>query len=184
MADIFISYKREDRKYAKKIAELLTQRGHDVWWDIELLPGDKFADEINVILNKVKATVVLWTPNSKNSPWVKSEALRAFNNNTLIPALLKNTEIPVPFNTLHTLDLTSWESDGISSTLNALVTAVDKKVGTRDQDKQILSDKEVDEALQKPKHELEYWESISSSRNQSIQEYQLYIDKFGEKSTF
>ncbi|MES9943314.1 MAG: toll/interleukin-1 receptor domain-containing protein [Candidatus Thiodiazotropha sp. 6PLUC2] len=184
MADIFISYKREDREYAKKIAELLAQRGHDVWWDIELLPGDKFTDEINAILNKVKATVVLWTPDSKESPWVKSEALTAFNNNTLIPVLLKDTEIPVPFNTLHTLDLTSWGTKEVSADLGTLVNSVEQKLGSPEQVNPPISEREVDEALQRPQHELEYWESVSSSLNQSIQEYELYIEKYGQDGAF
>ncbi|HIG43264.1 MAG TPA: TIR domain-containing protein [Gammaproteobacteria bacterium] len=45
MNKVFLSYKREDASYASVLAQSLKVRGYDVWWDFELLPGDKFADE-------------------------------------------------------------------------------------------------------------------------------------------
>ncbi len=74
MTDIFISYKREDKRYAKIIAEYLVYEGYEVWWDIELLPGERFADEINEVISKAKLIVVLWTPEAIASDWVKAEA--------------------------------------------------------------------------------------------------------------
>ncbi len=40
MADVFISYKREDRELAERLAHALEQLGFDVWWDFDLLAGD------------------------------------------------------------------------------------------------------------------------------------------------
>ncbi|MBT3017409.1 MAG: toll/interleukin-1 receptor domain-containing protein [Candidatus Thiodiazotropha sp. (ex Clathrolucina costata)] len=99
MTDIFISYKREDRKRAHAIAEMFVSHGYDVWWDIELLPGQKFADEINSVISKAKAVVVLWTPKSVLSDWVKAEAAIAFDRSILIPAWLEKVTIPAPYNT-------------------------------------------------------------------------------------
>jgi len=184
MTDIFISYKREDRGCAKKIAEYLISEGYSVWWDIELLPGDKFADEINMVLKDAKLIVVLWTPESIRSNWVKSEATVGLRNDTLLPVDLRETEIPVPFNTLHSLDLTSWFLNQDKGKLNALADAVSRRIGPSRKTPERLTDEEVKDALERPKHEVEFWMSISASAKQTADEYQLYIDKYGENGSF
>ncbi len=184
MTDIFISYKREDRDYAKKIAENLISKGYSVWWDIELLPGDKFADEINIVLNEAKLIIVLWTPDSIQSNWVKSEATVGLKNNRLIPVHLRETEIPVPFNTLHSLDLTSWFSDQDETRLNSLVDSVSRKIQPSKKTTEKITEEEVRDELERPKHEVEFWASITTSSKQTTAEYQLYLDKYGESGSF
>ena len=49
MADVFISYKREDRQTAERISIALEQLGFDVWWDFELLSGDKYRNVIRAL---------------------------------------------------------------------------------------------------------------------------------------
>ncbi len=184
MTDIFISYKRDDRNYAKKIAEQLISKGYKVWWDIELLPGDQFADEINIVLKEAKLIIVLWTPESIQSNWVKSEATIGLKNNTLLPVNLRETEVPVPFNTLHSLDLKSWFLDQDKSGLSVLEDAVARKIGGRDRVIEEITGEEISVALEGPKLEVEFWRSISTSSTQTAEEYQLYIDKYGEKGSF
>ncbi len=184
MTDIFISYKREDRSYARMIAEYLIARGYSVWWDIELLPGDKFADEINIVLKDSKLIIVLWTPESIRSNWVKSEATIGLKNNTLLPVYLRETEIPVPFNTLHSLDLKSWFLDQDKASLNTLADAVERKIGPSKKISERITKEELNDALDRPKHEVEFWMSISTSPKQTATEYQLYIDKYGENGSF
>ena len=67
MYDIFISYKREDRAKAHSLAEALAAHGIKVWWDIELLPGDRFSDEISAVIKNTFATIVLWSESSVKS---------------------------------------------------------------------------------------------------------------------
>jgi hypothetical protein len=42
MADVFLSYAREDRATASLIAGALTSRGWSVWWDRKIAPGHTF----------------------------------------------------------------------------------------------------------------------------------------------
>ena len=42
MADIFLSYAREDSDRAKRVAQKLTECGWEVWWDATVTPGSKF----------------------------------------------------------------------------------------------------------------------------------------------
>lgn len=52
MADVFISYAREDRARAKRLAGALEARGLSVWWDREILAGQAFDEVIEAELRK------------------------------------------------------------------------------------------------------------------------------------
>lgn len=184
MTDVFLSYKREDRDYARAIAEYLIEDGYEVWWDINLLPGDRFADEINEILNIAKAIVVLWTPEATNSYWVKSEATVGLSRNNLIPVRLRDVNIPVPFNTLHALDLSTWHGDPSASELRLLREAISQKVVGVASETAKRSPEEVSRILAKPEHEVEFWTSITTADEQTIEEYELYLKRYGENGSF
>ena len=57
MADVFISYAREDRAVAQLLAQGLEAGGRSVWWDREILPGNDFAELIAAELARAKAVV-------------------------------------------------------------------------------------------------------------------------------
>ncbi|MFT3728108.1 MAG: toll/interleukin-1 receptor domain-containing protein [Terricaulis sp.] len=61
MADVFISYKREDRARIAPIARVLEERGYTVWWDLELVAGQKWARKIKAELDAAKCVIVAWT---------------------------------------------------------------------------------------------------------------------------
>jgi len=182
MADIFISYKHQDREKAHALAEYFIGHGYDVWWDIELLPGQQFADEINTVINQAKAVIVLWTPDSVNSVWVKSEAFTAMERGTLVPVWLKKVDLPVPYNTLHTIDLASWEGDSTDPILASLLQGVSDLIGrsgTAESDSVVLEDE-----LKKYRPEAEYWKTITSSQLQSAEEYRAYLNEYGDEGNF
>ena len=104
MADIFISYARPDREIAKGLAEALTSRGYQVWWDYELLGGDEFRDVILDELRAAKAVIVIWTGNSAKSPFVRDEASRAQSQNKLVATSVDGFDtkmLPLGFGGLH-----------------------------------------------------------------------------------
>ena len=184
MTDVFISYKRQDRNKARALAETLAKRGYDVWWDIELLPGQRFADEINAVLNTAKVAIVLWTPEAVGSDWVKSEASVALNREILIPARLTEVDIPAPYNTLHTSDLTSWDGSVDAAVLNELLTGVAKLAGKPVMPESPLSNDDIEDTLARPKYEVEFWITVSNKKPQSIAEYKAYLDKYGKNASF
>ena len=47
MADVFISYAREDRQWVEKLAEQLQAEGFSVWWDWDLLVGKRYRETID-----------------------------------------------------------------------------------------------------------------------------------------
>ena len=57
MAQIFISYSKDDQTAARLLAAFLEAEGYDVWWDTSLLSGDKFRKVIMEELAKARAAL-------------------------------------------------------------------------------------------------------------------------------
>ena len=89
MADIFISYKREEAGQAGRLAHVLEQFGYSVWWDVALLSGDEYRDVIAEMIDKCAAVIVLWSPLAVRSTFVRSEASYAQRQDKLLPGMLK-----------------------------------------------------------------------------------------------
>jgi len=54
MADVFLSYAREDRDCAEKLARALVERGWTVWWDLRIQVGRSFSETIERELDAAK----------------------------------------------------------------------------------------------------------------------------------
>ncbi len=102
MADVFLSYAREDVEIASKLADLLEANGLVVWWDRRLIAGDDIDGVIEKALETAKAVVVLWSPHSVESRWVRSEANLAADANKLVPVKIAECKLPLSFRGLHT----------------------------------------------------------------------------------
>jgi hypothetical protein len=74
MADLFLSYAREDRGVAERLAAALEAEGYSVWWDRHLTGGSEFARDIERELNAAGVVLVAWSDAARESPWVKDEA--------------------------------------------------------------------------------------------------------------
>ena len=74
MANVFLSYAREDTARAGPLAQALEAFGHSVWWDQNITGGEQFAHAIEQALNDADAVVVVWTDAACRSPWVRDEA--------------------------------------------------------------------------------------------------------------
>ena len=77
MNDIFLSYASPDRAVAKKFADVLESFGWSVWWDREIPLGTNFDRVIEEELKAARCVVVLWSKESVQSTWVRSEASSA-----------------------------------------------------------------------------------------------------------
>jgi hypothetical protein len=108
MSDLFISYAAADRETAEQLAARLESEGWSVWWDREIPIGTSFDVAIDQALKEARAVVVLWSPASVVSEWVKSEAGEAKRQGRLLPVIIRSTELPLEFRRLQTVDLTGW----------------------------------------------------------------------------
>ncbi len=85
MADIFISYKSEERALPEALASDLRAAGYSVWWDVDLVGGAAFRAQILEQLTAARAVIVIWTPASVQSEFVLDEADHAKREGKLIP---------------------------------------------------------------------------------------------------
>lgn len=111
MADVFLSYVREDRSRAADVAAALTRQGWTVWWDRQILPGNTFEREIAQQLADARCVVVLWSRTSVTSDWVRDEASEATNRRKLVPVLIDDVTPPFGFRQYHNANLASWTGD-------------------------------------------------------------------------
>lgn len=105
---LFISYSHEDKPVAKQVAEALTERGYDVFWDAKIPPGTTFDTYIFENLQGSNAVVVLWSKNSIHSDYVKEEAEYAKNHRMLVPLNVDGTDLPFGFTRIQATDISGW----------------------------------------------------------------------------
>lgn len=100
---VFLSYSHRDKPLAMRVADALGSAGADVWAaDHHIFPGDNWAEEIGRGLEACDAMVVLVTPDSMESPWVRHDIQFALGQtqyqDRLVPVFVGGTadlaEIP------------------------------------------------------------------------------------------
>ena len=123
MADIFLSYAKEDREAARRIAEVLESCGWSVFWDRKIVAGDNWRQVVQSELDAAAAVVVLWSDASVASTWVIEEAERG--RRRLVSVLIAEADIPIGFGSLHAIDLIEWKG-GRTDSVAALVDATAK----------------------------------------------------------
>ena len=109
--DVFISYARASEDEARRVVELLRDKGFSVWRDDELPAHRAYSDVIEERLKSAKAVVVLWSAGSAKSHWVRAEADTAREAGALIQASLDGVLPPMPFNQIQCADLKGWTGD-------------------------------------------------------------------------
>ena len=77
MIDVFISYAREDRRFAAELAQMLEKHNYQVWWDWNLIGGANYREIIGGKLKEARKVIVLWSENSVHSAFVIDEAQEA-----------------------------------------------------------------------------------------------------------
>lgn len=128
MADIFVSYSRTDKVAVAPLVTALEAQGWSVWWDPEITPGDEFDKLIGAELESARAVVVVWSPASVESRWVKGEARDAADRGVLVPVRVENARLPIDVRSIHTIDLDGWAGNRGSAPFKALCTALDAKL--------------------------------------------------------
>ena len=121
MADIFISYKREDREWAKALAAVLERQGWSVWWDARIRGGSRFGKVISAELAKARCVIVLWSNRSIDSEWVLDEAQEGKNRDILVPLFIEKVTPPMGFRRIHALDFVGWSKSGDDHRIHSLV---------------------------------------------------------------
>jgi adenylate cyclase len=128
MADIFVSYSRTDKARVAPLVSALEAQGWSLWWDPEISPGDEFDALIGAELESARAVVVVWSPTSVDSRWVKGEARDAADRGVLVPVRFENARLPIDVRAIHTIDLDDWSGKRDSAAFRALCSALETKL--------------------------------------------------------
>ncbi len=111
MADIFVSYKKEDAGRVVRIVEGLREAGFSVWWDHGIAPGAQWDQTIQKELNDAKMVVAVWSELSISAPWVKEEAGVGKARGKLLPVRIDDVEPPLGFGLIQMAGLIDWDGD-------------------------------------------------------------------------
>jgi adenylate cyclase len=129
LADIFVSYSRQDKALVAPLVAALEAEGWTVWWDPEIAPGEEFDALISRELESARSLVVVWTATSVESRWVRGEARDAADRGVLVPVRFGSTKLPIDFRAVHTTDLDQWAEDRQGSAFRGLCKALEAKLG-------------------------------------------------------
>lgn len=139
MANLFLSYSREDAERVQLLANALEREGHDVWWDRHISGGEEFADVIEQALASADLVVVCWTENSVHSAWVRDEAAMGRDSGRMVPVALDNCIPPLGFRQFQTIDLSDWNGRRRSRALEPLKDVIANKQSGADQQGKVAS---------------------------------------------
>jgi formylglycine-generating enzyme required for sulfatase activity len=122
VSDIFVSYKKENRAYAEQFANCFAEQGFSVWWDEDITPRQAWDVTIEREIETATSVVVLWSPLSVNSDWVRNEAHYGHDRNKLVPVMIERCDLPLAFRLTQTVDLCGWDGDRANRQWRKLVT--------------------------------------------------------------
>jgi molecular chaperone DnaK len=108
MADIFLSYAREDQILARLLAQALEAPGWSVWWDRRIPHGRDFGVYIQEQLDSASCIIVLWSKASVASQFVRDEAHEGLATQRLVPVVIDGVKPPLGFRQLQAANLSDW----------------------------------------------------------------------------
>ena len=108
MADVFLSYARDDQSLAERLSTALERAGYSVWWDRNLAGGARYLNATEAELNAAKAVLVVWTKTSIASHWVADEAGAGRDTGRLVPITPDGSMPPLGFRQFQVIDFSRW----------------------------------------------------------------------------
>jgi serine/threonine-protein kinase len=133
MADVFISYKAEDRRRLQPLVQALQADGYSVWWDEHIGTGDEWRQTIERELDQARCVIVIWSKGSigPDGHFVRDEASRAQRRHVYVPVLIDAVEPPLGFGESQATSLKGWKGDRSNTRYDAVLAAVERIAGSR-----------------------------------------------------
>jgi hypothetical protein len=126
MADIFLSYAKQDRSRAQSIGGVLESCGWSVFWDRKIAAGQDWRKVVQSELDGAGVVLVLWSHASVASTWVHEEAERG--RSRLVSVLIDDAKLPIGFTSLQGIDLIGWHGGRVED-VGKLVNAIAEVLG-------------------------------------------------------
>jgi len=137
MADIFISYAREDRDKAIALAKSLKARGLPVWGAWKIPAGEKFRKAISEALERAACVVVLWSSAAINSDWVLDEADEGRSRGILVPVIIEDILPPLGHRQVQAASFLNWGGEAKSTEFIKLLQDIESKINPSNTTKKI-----------------------------------------------
>jgi hypothetical protein len=111
MADVFVSYKREDESRVAGIVEGLRRGGLCVAWDVDIPGGVKWRQTLLEHLDSASCVIVVWSETAVGpaGEFVQDEADRAKARGVLLPVRIDGVVEPLGFGQIQSVDLIDWD---------------------------------------------------------------------------
>ena len=123
----FVSHSSTDKECARRLADALQQEAIKVWLDErELRIGDSLWDEIGASIDDSTFLLILITPRSVASPWVRRELNAGLSNEIaagrkiVLPIAAEETELPVFLRERLYCDLSAGFDEGVAALVRAM----------------------------------------------------------------
>lgn len=96
--EVFLSHSSLDHEFATRLAEVLRRHGVPIWFSpADVLGAQQWQDEIGSALSRCDWFVVILSPNSIDSMWVKRETSYALQQNRyenrIVPLLYQDCDL-------------------------------------------------------------------------------------------
>ncbi len=103
MNHVFVSHESSDERTTKAVCDALDAEGICVWVSFRNIAGGEHWDEsIETALEKASAVVVIVSPKSVTSRYVRAEVEGAIRlQKTVIPVIIAPSKLPIRWETLH-----------------------------------------------------------------------------------
>jgi len=131
MADIFVSYKREDLDHVRPLVRILEAEGWTVWWDTRINAGEIWDEIIEREIKAARCVVVVWSQRSVNSQYVRLEAHEGRKRDILVPIIIENVQPPLAFGLIQATNLTEWKGSGDALEIIQLKASIQLKANLR-----------------------------------------------------
>ena len=124
---VFISYSRADNAFVKDLANWLQDAGCTIWQDTSALRGGQtWASGIDQAVRGSDVMIVVLSPDSAASEWVRKETLLALKlRKPIVPVMFRETEIPVQLVDLQFVDFRGDNNAAARSLLEAITYSAD-----------------------------------------------------------
>jgi len=131
MAEVFVSYKAEDRPRVRLLVEALEAEGLSIWWDARVGGGEHWRDTIVEQLDAARCVIVVWSKRSTgpDGRFVRDEATRAVRRGVYLPVAIERVEPPLGFGETQVLDLGGWKGSRSDPRYRAVLTGVHSILG-------------------------------------------------------
>src|SRR5215469_16428299 len=189
MHELFISYCRHDSDAANALAGTLSKAGLSVWLDREAIQeGDAFDTQIEEAIAPTKVVIVIWSEHSVKSHWVRAEAAYALGKHKLLPISIDQSEPPLQFMQIQTIDFRYWDRTSNHRAFQQLAGALAKRLEASATDAQprsvshMLAALNADAVEHPDKTRLEAWIAAAGLRFPETVVEEEYQDYFCEKT--